>query len=54
MEYNWQEDNILSRKIIKILLSDTLPNGEPVSSMVLIDDASRAELQRWADMTDEE
>lgn len=54
MELNWKEDNNLVRKIAKILLGDTLPNGEPVSSLVLIDDASRAELQRWADMSDEE
>ncbi len=54
MNYNWNDDNNLVRKIIKILLSDTLPNGEPVSSMFLIDGASRAELERWANMTDEE
>lgn len=54
MELNWKEDNNLVRKIAKILLGDTLPNGEPVSSLVLIDTASRAELQRWADMSDAE
>ena len=54
MELNWKEDNNLVRKIVKILLGDTLPNGKPVSSLVLIDDASRAELQRWADMSDAE
>lgn len=54
MELNWKEDNNLVRKIAKILLGDTLPNGKPVSSLVLIDDASRAELQRWADMSDAE
>ena len=54
MELNWKEDNNLVRKIAKILLGDTLPNGEPVSSLVLIDAASRAELQRWADMSDAE
>lgn len=54
MELNWKEDNNLVRKIAKILLGDTLPNGESVSSLVLIDDASRAELQRWADMSDAE
>lgn len=54
MELNWKEDNNLVRKIAKILLGDTLPNGEPVSSLVLIDVASRAELQRWADMSDAE
>lgn len=54
MELNWKEDNNLIRKIVKILLGDTLPNGEPVNSLVLLDDASRAELQRWADMSDEE
>lgn len=54
MNYNWNDDNNLVRKIAKILLSDTLPNGEPVSSMFLIDDASRAELECWANMTDEE
>ncbi len=54
MELNWKEDNNLVRKIAKILLGDTLPNGEPVSSLVLLDDASRTELQRWADMSDEE
>ena len=30
MELNWKEDNNLVRKIAKILLGDTLPNGEPV------------------------
>lgn len=54
MEPNWKEDNNLVRKIAKILLGDTLLNGELVSSLVLIDDASRAELQRWADMSDAE
>lgn len=54
MELSWKEDNNLVRKIAKILLGDTLPNGEPVSSLVLIDAASRAELQRWADMSDAE
>lgn len=54
MELNWKEDNNIVRKIAKILLGDTLPNGEPVSSLVLIDAASRAELQRWADMSDAE
>lgn len=49
-----ERDNNLVRKIAKILLGDTLPNGEPVSSLVLIDAASRAELQRWADMSDAE
>lgn len=54
MELNWKEDNNLVRKIAKILLGDALPNGESVSSLVLIDAASRAELQRWADMSDAE
>ncbi len=54
MNYNWNDDNNLVRKIAKILLGDTLPNGKPVSSMFLIDDTSRAELERWANMTDEE
>ena len=54
MKLNWKEDNNLVRKIAKILLGDTLPNGEPVSSLVLLDDASRTELQRWSDMSDEE
>ena len=54
MELNWKEDNNLVRKTAKILLGDILPNGEPVSSLVLIDAASRAELQRWADMNDAE
>jgi hypothetical protein len=48
MELNWKEDNNLVRKLAKILLGDTLPNGEPVSSFILLDDTSRAELQRWA------
>ena len=47
MELNWKEDNNLVRKIAKILLGDTLPNGEPVNSLVFLDNASRAELQRW-------
>ena len=54
MELNWKEDHNLIRKLAKILLGDTLPNGEPVSSFILLDDASRAELQRWADMSDAE
>lgn len=54
MGLNWKEDNNLVRKIAKILLGDTLPDGESVNSLVLIDDASRAELQRWADMSDAE
>ena len=54
MELNWKEDNNLIRKLAKILLGDTLPNGEPVSSFILLDDASRAELQRWANMSDAE
>ena len=52
MELNWKEDNNLIRKLAKILLGDTLPNGEPVNSFLLLDDASRAELQRWANMSD--
>ncbi len=52
MELSWKEDNNLVREIAKILLGDALPNGESVSSLVLLDDASRAELQRWADMSD--
>lgn len=31
-------------------LQYTLPDGEPVNSFLLLDDASRAELQRWANM----
>ncbi len=54
MKLNWKEDNNLVRKIAKILLGDTLPNGEPVASLVMINDASRAELQRWTDMSDAE
>ena len=54
MELNWKEDNNLVRKFAKILLGDTLPNGEPVSSFILLDDTSRAELQRWANMSDAE
>lgn len=54
MELNWKEDHNLTRKLAKILLGDTLPNGEPVSSLILLDDASRAELQRWANMSDTE
>jgi hypothetical protein len=54
MELNWKEDNNLVRKLAKILLGDTLPNGEPVSSFILLDDTSRAELQRWANMSDAE
>ena len=54
MELNWKEDNNLVRKIAKILLGDTLPNGEPVNSLVFLDNASRAELQRWANMSDAE
>ena len=54
MELNWKEDNNLIRKLAKILLGDTLPNGEPVNSFLLLDDASRAELQRWANMSDAE
>lgn len=54
MELNWKEDNNLVRKLAKILLGDTLPNGEPVSSLILLDDTSRAELQRWANMSDAE
>ena len=48
MELNWKEDRNLIRKLAKILLGDTLPNGEPVSSLISLDDTSRAELQRWA------
>ena len=54
MKRNWKEDNNLVRKLAKILLGDTLPNGEPVSSFILLDDISRAELQRWANMSDAE
>jgi len=54
MELNWKEDHNLIRKLAKILLGDVLPNGEPVSSFILLDDASRAELQRWANMSDAE
>ena len=34
MKRNWKEDNNLVRKFAKILLGDTLPNGEPVSSFI--------------------
>ena len=54
MERNWKEDHNLIRKLAKILLGDTLPNGESVNSFLLLDDASRAELQRWANMSDAE
>ena len=54
MELNWKEDHNLIRKLAKILLGDTLPNGKPVSSIILLDDTSRAELQRWANMSDAE
>ena len=54
MELNWKEDNNIVRKLAKILLGDTLPNGKPVSSIILLDDTSRAELQRWANMNDAE
>ena len=54
MELNWKEDSNLIRKLAKILLGDTLPDGEPVNSFLLLDDASRAELQRWANMSDAE
>ena len=54
MERNWKEDHNLIGKLAKILLGDTLPNGEPVSSLILLDDTSRAELQRWANMSDAE
>ena len=54
MKRNWKEDHNLTRKLEKILLGDTLPNGEPVSSLILLDDTSRAELQRWANMSDAE
>ena len=51
---NWKEDHNLIRKLAKILLGDTLPNGKPVSSIILLDDTARAELQRWANMSDAE
>src|SRR5699024_8873606 len=54
MELNWKEDNNIVRKLAKILLGDTLRNGEHVSSLILLDDTSRAELQRWANMSDAE
>ena len=54
MELNWKEDSNLIRKLAKILLGDTLPNGKPVSSIILLDETSRAELQRWANMNDAE
>ena len=54
MELNWKEDSNLIRKLAKILLGDTLPNGKPVSSIILLDDASRTELQQWANMSDAE
>ena len=54
MELNGKEDHNLIRKLAKILLGDTLPDGEPVNSFLLLDDASRAELQRWANMSDVE
>lgn len=54
MELNWKEDSNLIRKLAKILLGDTLLNGKPVSSIILLDDTSRAELQRWANMNDAE
>ena len=54
MELNWKDDNNLIRKLAKILLGEVLLNGEPVSSFILLDDASRAELQRWANMSDAE
>ena len=54
MELNWKEDHNLIRKLAKILLGDTLPNGKPVSSIILLDDTARAELQRWANMSDAE
>ena len=54
MELNWKEDSNLIRKLAKILLGDTLSNGKPVSSIILLDDTSRAELQRWANMNDAE
>jgi hypothetical protein len=54
MELNWKEDKNRVRKLAKRLLGDTLPNGEPVRSLILLDDTSRAELQRWANMSDAE
>ncbi len=54
MKLNWKEDNNLIRKLAKILLGDALPNGESVSSFILLDDTSRAELKRWANMSDAE
>ena len=54
MELNWKEDHNLIRKLAKILLGDTLPDGEPVNSFLLLDDASRTELQRWANISDAE
>lgn len=54
MKLNWKEDHNLTRKLAKILLGDTLPNGERVGLFILLDDASRAELQRWANMSDAE
>ena len=54
MKLNWKEDHNLTRKLAKILLGDTLPNGERVGLFILLDDASRAELQRWANMNDAE
>ena len=54
MELKWKENHNLIRKLAKILLGDTLPDGEPVNSFLLLDDASRAELQRWANMSDAE
>ncbi|MBS5548759.1 MAG: hypothetical protein KHX40_06115 [Oscillospiraceae bacterium] len=54
MELNWKEDSNHIRKLAKILLGDTLLNGEPVNSFLLLDDASRAELQRLANMSDAE
>ena len=54
MELNWKEDHNLIRKLAKILLGDTLPNGKPVSSIILLDVTARAELQRWANMSDAE
>lgn len=54
MGLNWKENHNLIRKLAKILLGDTLPDGEPVNSFLLLDDASRAELQRWANMSDAE
>lgn len=54
MELDWKEDSNPIRKLAKILLGDTLPNGERVSSFISLDDTSRAELQRWANMSDAE